>query len=159
MESRQTLHIRLARDADGYPPFDFEEVAAVGIGDHLFRLVSPPAFAHGLAAGDVVMIRHHPDIPGEHAWIESLVEAGGHSTFRVIGLGGRTPDEPRRLAYQFGCDVTDAPVDRMIAIDVPVEADVRSLYEALKTGRGSDWDLDVGVLSDEHVGQLGERFP
>lgn len=151
-----TLHIRLKRDASGYPPFDAEEVEARHVGEHQYELVRPPLFAHGLAVGDTVGVWHDTD-GSISTWIDSLVSAGGHSTFRAIGLGGQPADRPRRIAEQLGCTVVEGHTPGMIAVDVPPTADVVALYSAFAAGRDAgSWDFDIGVLSDEHNALLGD---
>jgi hypothetical protein len=88
-----------------------------------------------------------------------VIEFGGHSTIRVVGLFGRSPDNPRTLARQFGCLVFETVVDGLIAIDIPDSVDIRPMYAALEEGQGTFWDLDIGVLSPQHEAQLAGDLP
>jgi hypothetical protein len=129
----------------GYPPFGAEEVDATEVGDHRFRLDSVPAFAFGLAKGDVVRVGHY----GAEAWIEELAEASEHSTVRVIALGPNDVDVPRRAVEALGCSVIETVIDRMIAVDVPPTVDFDSVRTYLAAGqRASKWDFNVGVRAD-----------
>jgi hypothetical protein len=148
-----TLHVRLRRDAGGYPPFESEELSGLQVGDHLFKLTTVPAFASGLANGDVVHVRRFPDIEG--LWVDELVSPGEHSTMRVIGLHGNSSEGPREIAVRHGGAVSATPVDGLLAIDVPPEADFRAMYQELQAGRETgQWDINVGVMSNVHAGQM-----
>jgi hypothetical protein len=139
----------LRRDSGGYPPYESEEVVGTLIGDHLYRLESVPAFAFGLARGDIVEARHYgdPQVP----WIERLHSAGGHSTIRVIGLGGRTPSEARSEAEALGGYVQETPLAGLIAIDVPPETDFHEIeVELVRLQNAGILDYNIGVLAAGH---------
>jgi hypothetical protein len=155
-----TLHARLSRDADGYPPFDAEELSADDLGDHTYRLVDTPAFAFGLASGDVVRAHSYPDEPG--LWIDALVEAGEHSAVRVVLLGGSPPEPLHDLVAKHGLKLENSVGSAVLTIDVPPSSDLAGLWADLVDPDVRDrWDAGVGVLSEEHQrrGVVLERPP
>lgn len=139
------LLIRLQQDETGYPPFTAEEVDAIEVGDHRFSLGTVPAFAFGLAKGDVVRVEHHDDA----AWIVELLEPSGHSSLRVIALGSNSVETPRAALEGLGCPTFKTVIDGMIAVDVPPSVDLDSVLSYLVAGReASMWDFNVGVRAD-----------
>lgn len=152
-EPVEVLRVRLQRDPSGYPPFESEELSGQRLEEHLFELLTAPAFAFGLARGDVVRARHFPEMRG--LWLDEFVSAGRHSNVRAITLGGRVSDEPRLIAVRHGGVVSQTPVEGLIAIDVPPDADFRAMFEELRAGRvAGEWDIEVGVMSAVHATQM-----
>ena len=139
------LLIRLVQDNSGYPPFSAEEVDATEVADHTFRLEGVPAFAFGLARGDVVRTAHD----GSQQWIEELIEPSGHSAVRVIGLAGRSVDDVKATLELLGCLTFPTVIDGMIAVDVPPHVDFDEVRGLLLQGRElSHWDFSEGVRGD-----------
>jgi hypothetical protein len=139
------LHIKLRQDETGYPPFSAEEVAATEVGDHQYRLESTPAFAFGLAQGDIVRAQHY----GPELWVEELLQSSGHGTVRVVALGAHSMETPRVALEEMGCSVSPTVIDGMIAVDVPPHIDFNPVEEFLRSGREtSSWDFNIGVRAN-----------
>jgi hypothetical protein len=143
--SRRHLLIGLEQDEDGYPPFKAEKLDAIEVGDHRFRLDAVPAFAFGVAKGDVVRVeRYEGDL-----WIVELLEPSGHSTVRLIGLGTNSVETPRGALEDLGCATANTVIDGMISVDVPPSVEFETVYEYLMRGQAtSTWDFNVGVRGD-----------
>lgn len=149
--SRPTvLHVKLEQDDSGFPPYASEELLADSVGDHLYRLDTVPAFALGLARGDVVRVAHYG--PEATPWVDDIVEESGHSAVRVISLDGRPMDELKRLCESLGCTTFPTMVDGMMAVDVPPEAHFAQLAKHLDAGcHECKWDYSVGVVGAPHT--------
>ncbi|HEX5597590.1 MAG TPA: DUF4265 domain-containing protein [Micromonosporaceae bacterium] len=143
----QLLQLRLQQD-DVWPPFDCEEVRGQPVGDHRYRVLTPPAFAKRLAVDDIVTAS--PDATGR-MWINAMVERGAHSTIRVILLQpGRESELTSALTAQ-GCRVGPSPLPGLLTVDVPESVDyaeVRSLLEAGE--RRGEWEFQESAVSLHH---------
>jgi hypothetical protein len=67
--------IALTRDADGYPPVEWEEMWAENVDGHLYRIESIPFYAPLLSYQDIVYVREE----GADLVIESVAEYGGRT--------------------------------------------------------------------------------
>ncbi|MFF4157976.1 DUF4265 domain-containing protein [Streptomyces sp. NPDC001678] len=153
--THEVVHIRLRQEGD-WPPFEQEEVAAIALDDHRYRLASPPAFAKRLAVGDVVRVMHNgrPEVP----WVDKVLEHSGHSTLRVIVFekGSRQAEAllERKMA-ELGLSVRRTRMNGLFAIDVPAEQSYSTVRSALdaEAERGT-WDYEEAAISSVHYGQL-----
>ncbi|WP_328996774.1 DUF4265 domain-containing protein [Kribbella sp. NBC_01245] len=148
-----TLHIKLAQDGSGWPPYDSEEVAVEKVGEDEYRLLTPPMFAKGLAVGDVVHAHEYGDPPVP--WIASLVSSSGHSTIRVITrLGFDEEATVARLTAAglalkpttlLGLHLADLPAERQYG---PILAELATLADA------GQIDFEEAALSPSHAEAL-----
>ncbi|MEV6675237.1 DUF4265 domain-containing protein [Streptomyces sp. NPDC051162] len=153
--TNEVVHIRLRQEGD-WPPFAQEEVAAVPLDEHRFRLASPPAFAKRLAVGDVVRVLHSglPEVP----WVDEILEHSGHSTLRVIVFekGGRQAEvHLEQKMADLGLPVHQTRLKGLFVIDVPPGhsySTVRSVLDA-EAERGL-WDYEEAAISASHDAQL-----
>jgi hypothetical protein len=137
------VYVALQRDANGYPPFDTEELDAVQLEDlSTARILATPAFLHGLARGDLVRIK--PDAEGR-LWVKSVLKDAGHWCARVITFGETDPNDVLKQFTDLGC-TADGPRHGLLCIDVPPALDPDAVLAALHRGRDSGaWDFDLGV--------------
>lgn len=137
------VYVALQRDADGYPPFDTEELDAIQLEDHLTaRLLATPAFVYGLARGDLVQTK--PDAEGR-LWVTSVIKDAGHWCARVITFGETDADTVICRFNDLGC-IADGPRHGLICIDVPPTVEADAVLAALHGGRDTGaWDFDLGV--------------
>ncbi|MCF6523102.1 DUF4265 domain-containing protein [Streptomyces sp. JJ36] len=149
--AHEVIHIRLRQEGD-WPPVAQEEVTAVPLGEHRYRLADPPAFAKRLAVGDVVRVLHHgePEVP----WIDELLEHSGHSTLRVIVFRQAGEAAERELADRMtalGATVHRTPLDGLLALDVPASVPYDPVRAALEDGEGRGlWEYEEGSVSAVH---------
>ncbi|MFJ7629275.1 DUF4265 domain-containing protein [Streptomyces sp. NPDC097595] len=145
------IHVRLCVEG-GWPPVAFEEVSAKPLGDHLYELVSPPAFAKRLAVGDVVRVVHHGS--PEMVWVDSIIESSGHSTARVIFFRAAGPEPENTLKgdlSRLGVKIHETAMDGMIAIDIPGPVDYEAVRAVLQEGESRRfWEFDEGAISPLH---------
>lgn len=125
-----------------------ESVWAEVIGPDTYRIDNIPFFAYGVSLEDVV--RAEPMAGSETRRYLKTIRAGGHSTYRVILLGGRTTgDSPEFTAYweplqSMGCSF-EGYSGHYLAVDVPADADIDAAYAQLETGeRDEIWSFEEG---------------
>lgn len=90
---------RIEKDEDGYPRSkNWEQLLAWPVleSDRCFRIESIPFFVKGISRGDIVAakVSENNDVQeGEFLEFESIVERGGHNTYRLL-LRERYSNEP-----------------------------------------------------------------
>jgi hypothetical protein len=140
------VYVKLQQDADGYPPFEAEEIAASSLDNGRCRIDGIPVFVDGLACGDVVEVVH---VQGDtRIWATQVLESGGHWTVRVLPW---KPEALHSVAHHFmrlGCKA-NATQFGLVAVDVPPNVPARRIMSALEHGKvAGEWDFDLGVSPD-----------
>lgn len=144
----ETLHVRLQQD-DDWPPVDREDVLGERVGDHLYRILSAPAFAKRLSVDDVVKVSYHgaSDLP----WVDAVVERGSRSTIRVMLLRRTAEGDLTSALAARGCRVSAAPVQGLLTVDVPEAADYSAIRKFLEDGeKQGDWEFQEAAVSIHH---------
>lgn len=115
------------------PPQDLSEwMWAEPAGPGLFRLANSPFYAYGVSLGDVVRVASRDGLPT----VDAIVERGGRSTYRLIrseALADEVWNEEWALLDQLGC-MHEGDGERLVAIDVPADADVVAVFRLLEEG-------------------------
>jgi len=147
------VHFDLLQDELGYPPANSESMWAVPLGQSLFRLDNIPFFASGVSCFDVVLAR--TDASGLLKY-ERLVEAGGHSTLRVIFCDNPSDQRPLRERIteltgrlrEIGCSSELCHIPRLISIDIPPEVEIAKPKLILDAGqRQKLWEYEEATLA------------
>lgn len=134
--------VTIPLEPNAWHGFETETVWTERVGPGSYRLANVPFFAKGVSFGDVLaarMLQHD-------LLYESVVQRGGHSTYRIVPAGGT--DHPRfRLRWKaleaLGCSYEFAGA--VVAVDVPPTTDVYQVYSLLESGaREGEWDFDEG---------------
>jgi hypothetical protein len=132
-------YVKLVFPVDGEPGVTSETMWAEVLPDGNYQLKSIPAWVSGISLDDVVAARER----GSETWYHAVRQRGGHSTYRVAfqdpdGLQRPQPDFDR--LRNLGCNY-ERVSPRIVALDVPAEIDVDSIYRLLETGmaRGVWW--------------------
>ncbi|MCQ4082301.1 DUF4265 domain-containing protein [Streptomyces sp. RB6PN25] len=130
---------------------------AVEVGDHKYRLESPPSFARRLAVGDVVRVAHHGSSQG--LWVEEVLEWGGHSTIQVITFKVAGRDVEKELkdgAASLNCSIKQTSLEGLFSIDVPGGVGYAPLREFLERGTKCGlWDYQEAAISRIHDDGFG----
>jgi hypothetical protein len=135
---------RLAKDEEGYPPQDVEGLWANPTDDGLFELDNIPFFVQSVASGDVVAASRD----GERLYFERVVRPSGHSTIRVMLDDATALTQVREDVRCLGCESERGPTDRLIAVDVPPNADLERVREYLADGAEEGrWDYEEACLA------------
>ncbi len=120
-----------------------ESMWASPAGSGRFRLENVPFYVFGVSYHDVVSAVIEE---GLHAY-QDVVEKGGHSTYRIFlpeEILAEKFDEYWDALRTLGCTY-ERGTDYLIAVDVPPEADIYRVYEALEKGVGTGvWDFEEG---------------
>jgi hypothetical protein len=119
-----------------------ETMWAFPLGDDTYEIRSLPFRAYGVCWGDVV--KAHKSNEGLE--FDALVRRSGHSCYRVFlsnTLAGHFEESSQWQELQKLGSTYEQASRRLIAIDVPPESDVRSVYEVLEQGeRDKAWDFE-----------------
>ena len=129
--------VPLEREPGDAGPED-EWIWAEPLGAGRFRVESPPFFAYGLSHGDVVRAEGPADLPR----VVDVERKSGHRTMRVALDPDLVPErsEVRRflaVIEGLGCVVEMLP-PKLVAIDVPPEAEVGEVVRRLEEARTSE---------------------
>ncbi|MEV5283191.1 DUF4265 domain-containing protein [Streptomyces sp. NPDC052811] len=134
------VHFRMDVDEDGWPPVSIESLWAVDLGDGTVRLDNTPWFVRGVASDDIIRV----EIDDEGVrWAGETVRASENCTIRLIVLkdGGSAaaPQSVLEIFHRLG--TTDEGVEqfRMVALDVPPNADLRQIQKLLGHGEAKGW--------------------
>jgi hypothetical protein len=116
---------------------------AIPIGKDLYRLDNVPFYVYGVSYKDVVRARK-ADSLFEFRKVE---ERGGHSTYRIFLVNDSTRSRFKEYwkalerlvcSYEKGTEI-------LIAMDVPLEADIYKAYQVLEKGEEDGiWDFEEG---------------
>ncbi|WP_103502816.1 MULTISPECIES: DUF4265 domain-containing protein [unclassified Streptomyces] len=127
-------------DEDGWPPASMESLWAVDLGDGTVRLDNTPWFVRGVASGDIIRVR--PDIGGV-LWAGDTVQPSQHCTIRLILLKDAGSVAARQSVleafHRLGTTGEGNQHFRMVALDVPPQADLAGIRELLEHGARSEW--------------------
>ncbi|MFG2425518.1 DUF4265 domain-containing protein [Streptomyces sp. NPDC048448] len=143
------VHFRMDVDEEGWPPASVESLWAVGLGDGSVRLDNTPWFVRGVASGDI--IRVEPDEEGVR-WAGETVRASEHCTIRLIVLkdGGSAAARQTVLKALHRLGTTGEGIEqfRMVALDVPPDADLPRIRKLLEHGEGEgSWHWEEGGVT------------
>ena len=143
------IQVSLARDGDGHPPYEFEELDATSARRYFcrrvrYRIDGISALVYGLSRGDVVtVVRVVGD--DERLWVEKVVEQSDHWTLRLLPKDEAELGTVAQVFQEIGCTAQVTPFG-LVALDLPADSSRDPVIEALKTGRSQGaWDFDIGV--------------
>lgn len=122
-----------------------ETMWAQPVGEDRYAIQNVPFFAYELSFDDVVRA---PLVAGQRV-VQEIAERGGHSTYRVfLSDGVRADSEAFAVAWKplndLGVTFEQANA-RLLAVDIPVSADIYAVYRLLEAGESSGvWDFEEG---------------
>lgn len=148
---RVKIRFNLQRDSDGWPPAESEGLWAEPLGEDSFRIDNVPWFVAGLAIDDVVRALAGSD---GVLWATEFLARSGRITIRIIpSMDGPLDGEPRAaldLLSAVGVTGEIFPEYRMLALDVPADADLARLKAVLRDGESDGtWNYEEGAVTDE----------
>ena len=134
----------LTRDAEGYPPADWEHLWAEPVGEMLFTLDSIPFFVRGVSVGDTVRAEWRDGM----LVFRDVVDFAGHSTLRVVLFDMALRDALRHDLSGMGCETELSHSPALIAVDVPPSASLAALREFLASGEAAgSWEYEEGAVA------------
>jgi len=111
-----------------------------------FRLRNVPFYAYGVSYDDTVIAPQ----TDEGRLVQKVSDRGGHSTYRIFVSN---TDTLKRFSRHWaplealGCTLERA-TERLFAVDIPPEADINRVYEALAVGEAAEvWDFEEAYVS------------
>lgn len=156
------VHFRLEVDEAGWPPASVERLCAVDLGGGTVRVDNTPWFVRGVASDDV--IRVEVDEEGVR-WAGETVRASENCTLRLIVLRDGGSAAARRTVLEtfdrLGTTGEGIEQFRMVALDVPPDADLPRIRKLLEHGEAKGWwHWEEGcVTAAWRFTASGETFP
>jgi hypothetical protein len=130
---------------DTLRPGETETVWAEALDATRFRIRNTPFYARGFSFHDVVIAR--PDAGGIPV-VSGVAQRSGHSTYRLFVHRGIKTDPKFSQRWQplaqLGCSFEGA-TDKLLAVDIPSECDIRAAYRLLEAGEKAEvWEFEEG---------------
>jgi|HubBroStandDraft_6_1064221.scaffolds.fasta_scaffold670914_2 hypothetical protein len=152
-KSHERVSFDLLQDDQGYPPANSETMWALPLGGSQFCLDNIPFFVCGVSFFDIIEARQ--DANGHFKYV-GLLQAGGHSTLRVILCD--QPADPRSLqeraqelcnkVRQIGCSSEISHIAGLISVDVPPDVALAEVRSILNLGQNQRlWDYEEATLA------------
>jgi hypothetical protein len=115
-----------------------------------------PFFSTALSFGDKILIAFR----NNEVVFESVVERGGHSTYRIFFQNPNGHEARTLLRFnELGCDWESASFNggKLFALDIPPHVSIYDIYEMLESGEKEG----VWLFEEGFVGHLldGDRAP
>ncbi|MET9604813.1 DUF4265 domain-containing protein [Streptomyces sp. NPDC006512] len=134
------VRFRMDIDEDGWPPASVESLWAVDLGDGTVRLDNTPWFVRGVASGDIVKVESDGD---GVLWAGETVRPSQNCTIRLIVLKDDGSAAARQsvleVFHRLGTTGEGIEQFRMVALDVPPEADLPRIRALLEDGEAKEW--------------------
>lgn len=133
----------LVRDADGYPPADWEHLWAERLGNGLYRIDNTPFFVRGICVDDIVAADELDDM----TVFSALVTPSSHCTIRVVFLQDDLVETLRENLNRIGCTSELSHLPNLIAVDVPPETPLSIIRHLLDEGeRSGRWEYEEAAV-------------
>ncbi|MEV4968620.1 DUF4265 domain-containing protein [Streptomyces sp. NPDC024062] len=134
------VHFRMDVDEDGWPPASVENLWAIDLGNGTVRLDNTPWFVRGVARGDVIRVESDED---GVRWAGETVQESENCTIRLIVMkdGGSAAARQSVLEVFHRLGTTGEGIEqyRMVALDVPPDADLPGIRRLLEHGVAEEW--------------------
>ncbi|MFN8194718.1 MAG: DUF4265 domain-containing protein [Nocardioidaceae bacterium] len=119
-----------------------EAIDATAVEEGVYRLVRSPAWAFGIARGDLVTTQEGQD---GSRWITSVYSTPGHWCSRVVPFRPLEADAVIERLNDLECGLWIATLG-LVVVEVDASADPRPILAALTRGREEHlWDFNLGV--------------
>jgi Domain of unknown function (DUF4265) len=150
------IWFRIDKDEDGYPRSkDWEQLLAWPVleSDRCFCIESIPFFVKGISRGDIVRVKVSANSEiqeGEFFEFESLVQRGGHNTYRLL-LRNEPSSDPERTKKELLSKglAFEAEDDDFFAIDVPPTVNQKDIDEYLiREAESGRWGVEDGFVQN-----------
>ncbi len=140
MVGHDLVKILFELDGDAWHGYSTETLWAEPVGGTRYRLRNSPFYAFGVSAEDIVFAKADSGVLRFHG----VSIAAGHSTYRILraDVGDATFERLWRPLAELGCSYEEGKV---LAVDVPPNADIYQVYALLEAGEESGaWEFDEG---------------
>ncbi|MFH9617196.1 DUF4265 domain-containing protein [Streptomyces pratensis] len=134
------VHFRMEVDEDGWPPASIESLWAVKLGNGTVRLDNTPWFVRGVASGDIIRVEVEDD---GVLYARETIQPSQNCTIRLIVLKDEGSAAARQTVletfHRLGTTGEGIERFRMVALDVPPEADLPKIRKLLEHGAAKEW--------------------
>ncbi|MFH8756282.1 DUF4265 domain-containing protein [Streptomyces atroolivaceus] len=134
------VHFRMEVDEDGWPPASIESLWAVKLGNGTVRLDNTPWFVRGVASGDIIRVEVEDD---GVLYARETIQPSQNCTIRLIVLKDEGSAAARQTVletfHRLGTTGEGIERFRMVALDVPPEADLPEIRKLLEHGAAKEW--------------------
>lgn len=145
IEDSAAAKLVIPLEPDAWHGYQIETVWVKDLGESRYQLLNTPFFAKQLNYQDIV----EAATTEQGLVLDKRISASGHSTYRIVPkldlnteefLGAWAP-----LA-ELGCSYEEFALDfRLLAVDVPPDANIYSVYALLELGEQSNiWEFEEG---------------
>lgn len=146
----------LPLEPNAWHGYETETVWVRSLGENRYQLLNTPFFAKQLSYQDIVIAA----ATEQGLVFEERFSASGHSTYRIIPNVGLSTDEfsgSWAPLAALGCTYEELALDfRLLAVDVPPNADIYRTYELLEAGERSNiWEFEEGHCA--HVATMSKH--
>jgi hypothetical protein len=146
----EKVMFRLKKDADGYPPDDWESLWAYEVEPGLYSLDNVPFFARGVSWGDVVS----GEQKGDELHFKEVVRPSDHSVLRVIVHDKSKVGEMHDKLKEMNCDTEQSHLPSLLTVDVPPTADLRKVLDFLSEGEADGrWTYEEASIREATTAQ------
>lgn len=134
------VHFRMEVDEDGWPPASIESLWAVKLGNGTVRLDNTPWFVRGVASEDIIRVEVEDD---GALYARETIQPSQNCTIRLIVLKDEGSAAARQTVletfHRLGTTGEGIESFRMVALDVPPEADLPKIRKLLEHGAAKEW--------------------
>lgn len=139
----QKILFRLQRDADGYPPNEWETLWAKELGQDLFQIDNVPFFVRGISDGDTVLATFRED---EYHFVR-VVKRSKNSVIRVMVYEGEDVQALRDQLSTLGCESELSHIARLFSVHIPASVSISEVRALLDKGEQEErWSYEEGSL-------------
>jgi hypothetical protein len=142
---RVKIAVHLVRDADDYPPADWEHLWAICRSETEYQIDNIPFFAKEVSDGDIVAVKH----ANAELVFDRVIRASGHSTLRVILFGDTSKEKVRADLAALGCETEGSHLPSLISVDVPPQVEYEAVLGYLRSAAERD-QLDYEEAAIRH---------
>jgi hypothetical protein len=134
---------RLQKDADGYPPDDWESLWAYEIERGIYAIDNVPFFARGVSWGDVVSVERKDN----ELHFKEVVRPSDHSVIRVIVYDTSKVGEMHDKLREMDCDTEQSHLPSLLTVDCPPSADLEQVLDFLGNGEAEErWTYEEASI-------------
>jgi hypothetical protein len=150
------IWFRIEKDEDVYPRSkDWEQLLAWPVleSDRCFSIESIPFFVKGISRGDIIRakVSENSEVQeGEFFEFETIVERGGHNTYRLL-LRNESSSDPELTKTELLAKgiAFEAEDNEFFAIDVPPTVNQKEIDDYLiREAESGRWGLEDGSVQN-----------
>jgi Domain of unknown function (DUF4265) len=144
--NHQKILFRLKKDAEGYPPDDWESLWATPTEQNFYSIDNIPFFVRGISLGDIVSIKKKDN----ELFFEKVEQFSDHSVIRVIIFEESEVESLRQKLKELGCESEKSHIEGLITVDIPPQISFDDIVSYLKPGEDEEiWEYEEASIRHE----------